>query len=286
MKKLMKRVLAAFLGKSLVLEYPWKPINRYGDSRLISPGLLDVLNSSEENFSFIVEDIISHKKIFHSISERAKPGTDVIAWKNDYFPGLDMVCLYTMMIRYNPSRVVEIGSGNSTLIMRKAIDNAHLQTKITSIDPAPRREIRSNADLHIASSLEDQNTDDLASLFTGLFPGDFVFMDGSHISLPNSDVTIFFNEIINSLPSGVIVQVHDVYLPYEYPDEMILRGYNEAYLLLQYLLGHLHQVEILFPSYYISRHKALSEKLEKKLWSEMPYRTIETHGGSFWFKIK
>ena len=41
-------------------------------------------------------------------------------------------------------------------------------------------------------------------------------------------MSLFFNEIINSLPSGV-VQVHDVYLPYEYPDEMILRGYNEAY---------------------------------------------------------
>ena len=62
-------------------------------------------------------------------------------WLNAWIPGLDAVSLYAFTAQKNPGVFLEVGSGNSTKFVRKAIDDHGLKTKIVSIVPFPRVEI-------------------------------------------------------------------------------------------------------------------------------------------------
>jgi methyltransferase family protein len=126
-------------------------------------------------------------------------------WNNTWFTGLDAASLVGFLLSRTPKRYVEIGSGFSTLFCRRAVKEGDLRTTITSVDPHPRAEIDSLCDQIIRAPLED--CDPL--LFDQLESGDILFFDGSHRALPNSDVTVFFLEILPRLKPGIIVQVHE-----------------------------------------------------------------------------
>ncbi|QOY85408.1 ATP-binding cassette domain-containing protein [Paludibaculum fermentans] len=165
--------------------------------------------------------------------ELADPTDEVSPfWKNIFFTGMDARAAYALIRAYVPGRIVEIGSGNSTRFLRKAIRDGKLKTQITCIDPSPRLSIKAVADevreeSLIATPLE---------YFASLQPGDFVFFDGSHICFHDSDVTHFFLRVMPMLPKGVLVHVHDIYLPEEYPEHFDIRYYNEQYMLAAFLL--------------------------------------------------
>lgn len=95
----------------------------------------------------------------------------------------------------------------------------------------------------------------------------------------------FFLEIFPILPKGVIVHIHDVYLPYDYPDFMCERYYNEQYVLGALLLNNSEKCEIISPNYFCYSDKNLSNIL-KPIFDLNALKNVEKHGGSFWFKIK
>ena len=64
-------------------------------------------------------------------------------------------------------------------------------------------------------------------LFDRLGRGDVLFIDSSHILMPGSDVDLLFNRILPRLPAGVIVHIHDIFLPFDYPPIWGWRAYNE-----------------------------------------------------------
>ena len=92
----------------------------------------------------------------------------------------------------------------------------------------------------------------------------------------------FFMEVLPRLKKGVVVQVHDIYLPYDYPQNMCDRFYAEQYMLAAMLLSNPDRYEILAPDFYMSEEEELKQILQP-LWKELP--TVETHGGSFWFRV-
>ena len=102
---------------------------------------------------------------------------------------------------------------------------------------------------------------------------------------PNSDTQWFFLEILPVLPKGVIVQVHDIYIPYDYPQFMRDRYYSENYLLGALLLNNPLRYEVLAPNFYISEQKQLAGILAE-LWQLQDLQKTEQHGGSFWFRVK
>src|ERR1019366_3993414 len=104
---------------------------------------------------------------------------------------------------------VEIGSGNSTKFVARAIADHGLETKIISIDPQPRAEIDSLCNEVMRKPLEKCNLD----IFGTLGESDIVFADNSHQSFMNSDVTVFFCEVLPMLARGVTVGIHDIFLP-------------------------------------------------------------------------
>jgi hypothetical protein len=176
---------------------------------------------------------------------------------------------------------VEIGSGFSTRFARRAITDARDRAKIVSIDPEPRDDIESLCDENIRMPLEAADQ----SVFARLSEGDVVFIDGSHRCLSNSDATVFFLEILPNLPPGVIVGIHDIYLPDDYPPEWSDRFYSEQYLLAAYLLGGHQGAEVLLPIHFCSRLRDFGA-LTDHLWRELATKDIDHDGSSFWLRTK
>jgi hypothetical protein len=176
-----------------------------------------------------------------------------------------------------PRQYVEIGSGNSARFARRAIRDQCLRTQITSIDPNPRDAVECICDFCVRTPLEDVDL----NFFQDLQAGDIVFFDGSHRILTNSDVAVFFLEVFPYLKPGVLVQIHDIHLPCDYPAEWSYRFYSEQYLLAALLLSKTSSFRVLLPNAFISHDDKLKAVLEP-LWKDPSMKHAEHYGGSFW----
>jgi hypothetical protein len=102
----------------------------------------------------------------------------------------------------------------------------------------------------------------------------------------NSDVTVVFLEILPRLKPGVLVQLHDILLPYDYPPEWTNRFYSEQYLLAAYLLAEGDKLNIVLPNAFISYERELSGILDE-IWNNPNIEGVKSRkGSSFWFEIK
>lgn len=224
------------------------------------------------------------KKFFtalHSIKKKKGADQNLAVWNNGYLPGLDMVMLYTILNEFSPKKYIEIGSGTSTKIAHKAREENGLNFTITCIDPLPRQEIKNSADDWQEKNIQEASIDQ----FYRLVKNDIVFFDGTHRLLPNSDVTYFFLELLPQLQKGVIIQVHDIYLPYDYPQFMCERYYSENYILGAVLLANPDKYKILCPNFYISEESGLANIIAS-FWQHSNLKGVEKHGGSFWFQVQ
>lgn len=154
-------------------------------------------------------------------------------WTQDWFPRLDAAAAYAQVRTRKPGRIVEVGSGHSTRFLARAIADGKLGTTLTAIDPAPRATLDG---LPITWRRELVQATPLA-LFEGLTAGDLLFIDSSHLLMPGSDVDHLVNRVLPALPQGVLVHVHDVFLPDDYPEAWRWRGYNEQLALPALILG-------------------------------------------------
>ncbi len=166
-------------------------------------------------------------------------------WGQDWFATLDAAMLYAIIRRHRPARLLEVGSGHSTRFAARAIADGGLTTIHSAIDPAPRADCsRLKVDLY-RQVLDDADP----ALFAALGKGDILFIDSSHILMPGTDVDRLFNRILPALPSGVLVHVHDIFLPDDYPPQWSWRGYNEQLAVLPLLAGGAYR--LLFASRYV-----------------------------------
>lgn len=201
------------------------------------------------------------------------------AWRGVPYCPFDAVTLYTVIQKYRPKRYLEIGSGVTTCYAYKSIKDACLDTVITSIDPQPRAKIDSICDHIIRDGLE---TCDL-TIFDTLEPNDILFFDGSHRSFMNSDVTVFFIDILPRLKPGVIVHIHDIPLPWDY-DTMFVNWYwNEAYMLAVYLMGHKEKIVPIAATSFMCRDDAFQNQFERPLLDFGLGNDFWKGGGAMWF---
>jgi hypothetical protein len=190
--------------------------------------------------------------------------------------------IYALIRELKPANYLEVGAGMSTKFARQAIKDAGLKTRILSVDPHPRAEIDSICDEVIRQRFEDV---DIAGLKQRLQTGDIVFIDNSHQSFQSSDVTVFFTEFLPLLPPGVTWGLHDIFLPYDYPDEWRQRFYNEQYLLMSYLLGGHCDDEVIFSAAYHGQVPALRAAVDR-IFDRPSFRTLQRGGGGCWFRRK
>jgi hypothetical protein len=201
-------------------------------------------------------------------------------WVNGWFPGVDAISLYGLLTLHNPRWYVEVGSGNSTMFARRAIQDHALRTSIISIDPFPRADIDSICDKIIRLPCEEVP----AEFFDFLSPEDLLFMDNSHRSFQNSDVTVFFTEILPNLPGKMIYGLHDIFLPSDYPEEWNDRFYNEQYMLASYLVGGACGDEIVLPNAYVTFYAPDLLNLLADTLNSPKLAGIEKSGGAFWMR--
>jgi hypothetical protein len=182
----------------------------------------------------------------------------------DWFPRLDAAAAYAIVRRTAPRRILEIGSGHSTRFLARAIGDGGLATRLTCIDPAPRASLEGVAAQWLPVLLQDAPQD----CFAGLGPGDMLFIDSSHVLMPGTDVDQLLNQILPVLAPGILVHVHDIFLPDPYPPRWAWRGYNEQSAIATLLQGEVY--ELLFASHYVaSRH---GERLTSGALAQLPCR--------------
>lgn len=185
-----------------------------------------LFDAARADFSAALADLATWRDDLQRIAADAAPPAP--RWNQDWFAPLDAAMLYRFIRRYEPRLLVEVGSGHSTRFAARAIADGKLATRHVAIDPAPRADLRGlKLELH-RQLLEEVD----AGLFRVLQPGDILFIDSSHILMPGTDVDRLFNEILPALAPGVLVHVHDIFLPDDYPADWAWRGYNEQSALL------------------------------------------------------
>lgn len=265
--------------QTLFLEYPVDMRPRYGHGKPPHADLYTLINDRREQYKALLNEAVENREVFKAIplaaNDPKKPH-----WQNGFFPGLDLVMLFTILGKSRPKNYIEVGSGNSTKVAALAKSHFKLETQITSVDPMPRAEIDSLADSIVRKPFEATDL----TLFTNLEAGDILFIDNSHRMLPNSDVTVFFMEVLPKLKPGVIVHIHDIYLPYDYPQFMCDRFYSEQYPLALCLLSAPSRYVTMMPNYFVSEDTELAALLEP-IWKQEGLQNVERHGGSYWLTI-
>jgi predicted O-methyltransferase YrrM len=153
-------------------------------------------------------------------------------WGQSWFPRLDGAAAYALVATRRPRRIVEVGSGHSTRFLARAARDVGAGTEILCLDPAPRAPLPPEV-AHRAELLAPEHAD----LFAALAPGDVAFFDSSHVLFPHTDVDLILTRILPALAPGVLVHVHDVFLPNPYPESWSWRGYGEQSGVAAWLLA-------------------------------------------------
>lgn len=174
---------------------------------------------------------------------------------NAYFSSPDAEVLYCLVRQHRPATILEIGCGNSTRVAREAIRDAGLPTRLVGVDPQPRVDIAGLVDEQLRAAVQDAAIQDRVA---SLRAGDILFIDSSHRVATGSDVVYLFLNLLPQLAPGVLVHVHDIFLPWDYPADWVLErayGFNEQYLLLALLAGGA-PFRVLWAGHYLQRTRA------------------------------
>jgi hypothetical protein len=183
---------------------------------------------------------------------------------NDAFLSGDAEVLYVMLRDLKPRRIVEIGSGYSTLLICQAIcankkEFPDYKCEFVAIEPYPPAFLTPPPSE--LTRLESKPIQQIASdLFSSLQENDVLFIDSTHVARIGSDVVHEYLAILPSLPPGVVVHVHDIFIPAEYPRLWIDKTrlfWNEQYLLEAFLAFN-NEFEVIMPVHAIFRLRAES----------------------------
>ena len=279
LKSFFKRIHPKY--QALINEYPVDMKPRYGYGLPPHKQLYDIIDAERNTYRALIDAALSNQNEIAEIQDSSKvTDSKLPGWNNGFLPGLDIIAIYTMISFYKPKRYVEVGSGNSTKVAFKVKQEQHNSLEITSIDPMPRAEIDQLADVVIRKPFEDIDY----QIVLNLEAGDILFIDNSHRILPNSDSMVFYMEIFPQLNKGVIVHIHDIYLPYDYPQFMCDRFYTEQYGLAMYVMANPKRYKTIFPCYFVSEDEELAKQLEP-IWNLDNLKEVERHGGSYWLQI-
>jgi len=200
---------------------------------------------------------------------------------NTAYAHSDALGLYCMLRHFRPRRVIEVGSGWSSCV---TLDTDQLflggRTACTFIEPYPAllEELILPGDRARIEVLPVAAQDVPLDRFRALEAGDVLFIDSTHVSKVGSDVNYLFLDVLPALRPGVVVHVHDIFWPLEYPRAWIEdgRAWNEAYLLRAFLTFNAGY-EILYCNSWMQHFH------RERVLRDMPL-CFENGGGSIWLR--
>ena len=193
------------------------------------------------------------------------------------FHGTDVLVAYCMVRHFQPRRIIEVGSGFSSLVLGQAAAK-NKSSALICIDPFPHEFIRKSNGIPALRSLIETKVQDVdLEFFSQLESGDILFIDSSHTVKIGGDVNYLFLEVLPRLKAGVIVHVHDIFFPFEYRRDWVLeefRFWTEQYLLQAFLIFNC-EFEVVMANSYLYHYYAPDLKAafpNLRSWL----------GGSFW----
>lgn len=200
---------------------------------------------------------------------------------NNFFERGDAEIYYQIIRFFKPKKIVEIGSGQSTLIALEAIKKNKLENnslaELICIEPYENNWLENLGIEVLRKKIEDVELD----LCKNLEANDILFIDSSHIIRPQGDILKEFLEILPVLKPGVIIHIHDIYTPRDYPERWLkkeTRFYNEQYL-VETMLDNSNRYSVLLALNFLKND--YFEELKK----QCPYLINSTEPGSFYLKI-
>lgn len=194
------------------------------------------------------------------------------------------------MIRANkPRHIIEVGSGNSSLVISAAlqkniVDNSMNACEYIVIDPYPRKEIEDGLP-YLSRLIKERVELTSPDIFSILGENDILFIDSSHSVKAGSDVVFLILDILPQLAPGCIVHFHDIPIPKEYaktyftnPTFRVL--WTESYLLQAFLALNDHFRILLAMGYLMENYiddfsKVFPHFNVNKNWA---------NSGSFWIR--
>ena len=276
-------VLSAFgLRRPIFIDHFTEPRPRFRPGSQPYDRLHELLARHSDRYASHLDAIADRAPDLARIPLRADLDGTEPYWTNGWLPPLDAAALYTMLATTGPARYVEIGSGNSTLMALKAIaanraGDAAYTCDVTCIEPYEMPWLETTGVTVVRERVE---TVALAR-FADLRENDILFIDSSHVIRPYGDVLREFQDILPSLASGVLVHVHDIFSPRDYPEVWLRaerRLWNEQYLLEAFLA-------------FNSRFSVLCANnwLKHNHWDAFsracPVTTQANEPGSFWMRV-
>lgn len=206
---------------------------------------------------------------------------------NDNFGFSSAALLHTMIRTHNTRKLVEIGGGFSSLISLHALRLNHGDDfRFDCVEPYPRPWLEETLRAQPGARLLKQPVEQLApNMLADLAENDILFIDSSHCVRLASDVNFLFLQVIPRLKPGVIVHIHDIYIPYEYP-RVHFHGrqklfWNEQYL-LQALLTDNPRLEVILPGFFVQKD------MENEFAAAFPAYDPAKHRrtSSFWMRVR
>jgi hypothetical protein len=263
-------------------DYDYDPVMRPFEASVGGRRLAARIQRDFDHISGSLAGIASHAGVMSRIPVEADSADPAQPhWDNSWLPGLDAATLYTLVAERRPAHYLEVGSGNSTKFVRRAIRDHGLATRILSIDPEPRAEVDQLCDEVIRSRVEQV---DIEAITRRLAPGDVVFVDNSHRGFQGSDVTVCLMELMPALPPGTLFGVHDICLPYDYDPCFRDYFYNEQYYLGMYLLGGAAGDRVVMPAYHACRASGFRDLVFDVL-GRAGVPEAARGGTSFWLEL-
>jgi Methyltransferase domain len=263
--------LGQALGFNVTLNHHYFPlpdVRRLKDDIWLVPDELAGIDINEQNQIELLSHFESSFKGEYDAFPRRKTAIPYEYYSdNPYFGCVDGEILYCFIRHFKPQRLIEVGSGYSTFLAAKAIsqnqeEDPSYVCDLTAIEPQPGPVLEGGFP-NLTRLVRKQVQDVPYTEFQKLTENDILFIDSSHGLTIGSDVQYEYLRILPHLNNGVIVQVHDIFLPLEYPKEWVvkrLRFWNEQYLLQAFLMFN-DAYEVLWAAGYMhSNHPDLLEK--------------------------
>lgn len=210
-------------------------------------------------------------------------------YNNYYYSYPDATVFFCLLNHLKPQKIIDVGGGNSTTLMLDLNDHCFRDQPmdITIIEPYPQRIENLFQNERKLTKIYQKVQDVDLKIFENLKAGDLLFLDTSHVSKLGSEVNYLAFNILPRLQSGVIIHIHEMFYPFEYPPEFYEVGkvWNEIYLWRAFLT-HNNDYEIMFHNSFLA--KKFPQELKKALPNYFNRGrkdvNVQCEGSSLWLR--
>ena len=164
----------------------------------------------------------------------------------------------------------------------------NLDVEIICIEPYPSNFLKGLHKNGKINLIEDKLENVDLKLFTTLESNDILFIDSSHVLKLDSDVMYYFTKIFPLLNKNVLIHIHDIFFPYDYPLSWLKGGrfWNEQYFLYVFL-----QYNSKFKIKFCNSYSGFKYKDKLKIIQQYSYEIQNKlcndvfSGGSIWLIV-